>query len=157
MRDRKSTRLNSSHTVIYTLSLHDALPIHRVGVTTFERAQKLRRLLLITPQNWPCRQWCVEFHESITFTADFTDTAGTSLERRVTRAPICFRAGCINNRRGAGLLGFSISNLESGYPRSIRVGFVWKFRFHTSPELRTLNRRAPRMASFGNFCETPVI
>src|SRR5215218_1782842 len=27
MVDRKSTRLNSSHTVIYTLSLHDALPI----------------------------------------------------------------------------------------------------------------------------------
>src|SRR5215211_5903904 len=27
--DRKSTRLNSSHTVIYTLSLHDALPIWR--------------------------------------------------------------------------------------------------------------------------------
>src|SRR5882672_8520241 len=25
--DRKSTRLNSSHTVIYPLSLHDALPI----------------------------------------------------------------------------------------------------------------------------------
>src|SRR5476649_1964634 len=28
--DRKSTRLNSSHTVIYTLSLHDALPIYGV-------------------------------------------------------------------------------------------------------------------------------
>src|SRR5476649_597277 len=28
--DRKSTRLNSSHTVIYTLSLHDALPILNV-------------------------------------------------------------------------------------------------------------------------------
>src|ERR671926_501467 len=27
VRDRKSTRLNSSHTEIYTLSLHDALPI----------------------------------------------------------------------------------------------------------------------------------
>src|SRR5476649_522638 len=27
MGDRKSTRLNSSHTEIYTLSLHDALPI----------------------------------------------------------------------------------------------------------------------------------
>src|SRR5947207_2534473 len=27
IQDRKSTRLNSSHTVIYTLSLHDALPI----------------------------------------------------------------------------------------------------------------------------------
>src|SRR5476649_1994977 len=27
MTDRKSTRLNSSHTEIYTLSLHDALPI----------------------------------------------------------------------------------------------------------------------------------
>src|SRR5215204_869617 len=28
-RDRKSTRLNSSHTEIYTLSLHDALPISK--------------------------------------------------------------------------------------------------------------------------------
>src|SRR5579875_3732347 len=27
IKDRKSTRLNSSHTEIYTLSLHDALPI----------------------------------------------------------------------------------------------------------------------------------
>src|SRR5476649_370197 len=32
VRDRKSTRLNSSHTVIYTLSLHDALPISLQGV-----------------------------------------------------------------------------------------------------------------------------
>src|SRR5262252_8844006 len=30
--DRKSTRLNSSHTEIYTLSLHDALPIYRAVV-----------------------------------------------------------------------------------------------------------------------------
>src|SRR5438132_53118 len=30
--DRKSTRLNSSHTVISTLSLHDALPIWGTGV-----------------------------------------------------------------------------------------------------------------------------
>src|SRR5476649_2056134 len=29
--DRKSTRLNSSHTEIYTLSLHDALPISPDG------------------------------------------------------------------------------------------------------------------------------
>src|SRR5476649_2021748 len=29
--DRKSTRLNSSHTEIYTLSLHDALPIWLIG------------------------------------------------------------------------------------------------------------------------------
>src|SRR5476649_787529 len=28
--DRKSTRLNSSHTEIYTLSLHDALPIYQL-------------------------------------------------------------------------------------------------------------------------------
>src|SRR5215204_4202333 len=39
-RDRKSTRLNSSHTVIYTLSLHDALPIslhrHLRGVAVAE-------------------------------------------------------------------------------------------------------------------------
>src|SRR5215204_3409875 len=32
--DRKSTRLNSSHTVIYTLSLHDALPISRFWVSS---------------------------------------------------------------------------------------------------------------------------
>src|SRR5476649_1923991 len=32
-RDRKSTRLHSSHTVIYTLSLHDALPICFGGMT----------------------------------------------------------------------------------------------------------------------------
>src|ERR671916_321674 len=30
--DRKSTRLNSSHTEIYTLSLHDALPILNMQV-----------------------------------------------------------------------------------------------------------------------------
>src|SRR5476649_1171146 len=33
VRDRKSTRLNSSHTVIYTLSLHDALPIFSMGMS----------------------------------------------------------------------------------------------------------------------------
>src|SRR6202049_1968920 len=32
-KDRKSTRLNSSHTEIYTLSLHDALPIYRINTT----------------------------------------------------------------------------------------------------------------------------
>src|SRR5476649_627805 len=31
--DRKSTRLNSSHTEIYTLSLHDALPIYASAPT----------------------------------------------------------------------------------------------------------------------------
>src|SRR5882672_2105662 len=50
--DRKSTRLNSSHTEIYTLSLHDALPIStlafpaalaRAGVRagTLSRAERL--------------------------------------------------------------------------------------------------------------------
>src|SRR5476649_2920441 len=32
--DRKSTRLNSSHTVIYTLSLHDALPISLTAIVS---------------------------------------------------------------------------------------------------------------------------
>src|ERR671927_328309 len=40
--DRKSTRLNSSHTEIYTLSLHDALPIYVVilldSITRLARA-----------------------------------------------------------------------------------------------------------------------
>src|SRR5476649_2822317 len=34
--DRKSTRLNSSHTEIYTLSLHDALPIWTVDFLFFQ-------------------------------------------------------------------------------------------------------------------------
>src|SRR5476649_2861819 len=34
--DRKSTRLNSSHTEIYTLSLHDALPIS-IGMIRYEK------------------------------------------------------------------------------------------------------------------------
>src|ERR687885_544465 len=43
--DRKSTRLNSSHTVIYTLSLHDALPIcwmkERIAFHPDERREDL--------------------------------------------------------------------------------------------------------------------
>src|SRR5476649_1374114 len=49
--DRKSTRLNSSHTVIYTLSLHDALPIYpgQIGVHVGYRRNNvaLRRLTLL--------------------------------------------------------------------------------------------------------------
>src|SRR5476649_1657709 len=41
-RDRKSTRLNSSHTEIYTLSLHDALPIYKIGLLA-EMTHALRR------------------------------------------------------------------------------------------------------------------
>src|SRR5947207_204339 len=41
-RDRKSTRLNSSHTVISTLSLHDALPISAARLERIE--QKLGAL-----------------------------------------------------------------------------------------------------------------
>src|SRR4030095_1646066 len=38
--DRKSTRLNSSHTEIYTLSLHDALPIWLGEARLFERTRR---------------------------------------------------------------------------------------------------------------------
>src|SRR5476649_715706 len=41
--DRKSTRLNSSHTVIYTLSLHDALPISWRRSRLPRRATRPRR------------------------------------------------------------------------------------------------------------------
>src|SRR5882672_9788995 len=37
--DRKSTRLNSSHTEIYTLSLHDALPIYVLACNTDAHAK----------------------------------------------------------------------------------------------------------------------
>src|SRR5476649_369702 len=41
--DRNSTRLNSSHTEIYTLSLHDALPILERRRTAFrDKVQQLR-------------------------------------------------------------------------------------------------------------------
>src|SRR6476646_790040 len=42
-RDRKSTRLNSSHTEIYTLSLHDALPILPSRVNRANALMALRR------------------------------------------------------------------------------------------------------------------
>src|ERR671927_282603 len=38
--DRKSTRLNSSHTEIYTLSLHDALPIYDLVVVVTGLAER---------------------------------------------------------------------------------------------------------------------
>src|ERR671916_382407 len=49
--DRKSTRLNSSHTEIYTLSLHDALPIYAVG----RRAHRLGEVLPLADR-WFCRE-----------------------------------------------------------------------------------------------------
>src|ERR1044072_7495616 len=45
--DRKSTRLNSSHTDIYTLSLHDALPI---WILNPKQLEGLRILLTPFPQ-----------------------------------------------------------------------------------------------------------
>src|SRR5476649_699707 len=48
-KDRKSTRLNSSHTVIYTLSLHDALPISCAGAcpSPSQQLMQLVRSILI--------------------------------------------------------------------------------------------------------------
>src|SRR5476649_750232 len=43
-KDRKSTRLNSSHTEIYTLSLHDALPICRRYVAAPSLSEQFRGL-----------------------------------------------------------------------------------------------------------------
>src|SRR5882672_7394562 len=51
-RDRKSTRLNSSHTVIYTLSLHDALPISAATVaalTLYDMCKAVDRGIVIGP------------------------------------------------------------------------------------------------------------
>src|SRR5882672_636187 len=39
--DRKITRLNSSHTVIYTLSLHDALPIYLSDTEMLHTARRV--------------------------------------------------------------------------------------------------------------------
>src|SRR5438034_526769 len=63
IRDRKSTRLNSSHTVIYTLSLHDALPISPRGAA-FTAASVLS---LREPRNLLVLRLCV--HERPNFIA----------------------------------------------------------------------------------------
>src|SRR5882672_4278283 len=47
--DRKSTRLNSSHTVIYTLSLHDALPIYCGACTVLLNGRTTKSCTLFAP------------------------------------------------------------------------------------------------------------
>src|SRR5882672_3462673 len=47
--DRKSTRLNSSHTVIYTLSLHDALPISTALMSSGETKPRPRKKACARP------------------------------------------------------------------------------------------------------------
>src|SRR5476649_1241462 len=49
--DRKSTRLNSSHTVIYTLSLHDALPIFQIVIGKNGRSVSVCRDSLDAPES----------------------------------------------------------------------------------------------------------
>src|SRR3712207_5184989 len=55
--DRKSTRLNSSHAEISTLSLHDALPIWEVGRATTHSddcaASSQARFEVRGPRGWP--------------------------------------------------------------------------------------------------------
>src|SRR5476649_245380 len=55
-RDRKSTRLNSSHTVIYTLSLHDALPIYVRTAFNDDRTVALWRNFLCQRRGHGCRK-----------------------------------------------------------------------------------------------------
>src|SRR6476646_9035243 len=52
-RDRKSTRLNSSHTVIYTLSLHDALPISLEKKLNLVDPVKLAKTYVINEEKFP--------------------------------------------------------------------------------------------------------
>src|SRR5215204_3261435 len=56
-RDRKSTRLNSSHTEIYTLSLHDALPIYG-AVRTRARAERSLSTSAAAVRTPDCRRPC---------------------------------------------------------------------------------------------------
>src|SRR5476649_843706 len=54
-KDRKSTRLNSSHTEIYTLSLHDALPICAAASPALSSATALSSMALASaavPNCW---------------------------------------------------------------------------------------------------------
>src|SRR5262252_128593 len=52
--DRKSTRLNSSHTVIYTLSLHDALPIS--PITKVAAMTRLMSIPMSPATCWFCAE-----------------------------------------------------------------------------------------------------
>src|SRR5476649_1829769 len=68
--DRKSTRLNSSHTVIYTLSLHDALPISASAsgrAVIFPAIASIPRAWLLIPcrhGRWTKRKTRSEEHTS---------------------------------------------------------------------------------------------
>src|SRR5215204_319702 len=69
--DRKSTRLNSSHTVIYTLSLHDALPIYalRARLRTPPPRGPARRRGCERARCQPSQQWR-EAHRSEEHTSE---------------------------------------------------------------------------------------
>src|SRR5476649_236682 len=59
--DRKSTRLNSSHTEIYTLSLHDALPIYQFLFANH---------FLIQTRRWAARKDVAGFIERVKVRGD---------------------------------------------------------------------------------------
>src|ERR1044072_4190060 len=90
--DRKSTRLNSSHTDIYTLSLHDALPISstsklivgvvqcRRGCRCLDRVYRRRDHYLVDEPG--CRQY-----EPLAFPTSLVSTRHLHSRKRTNQIP----------------------------------------------------------------------
>src|ERR1035437_10388222 len=60
--DRKSTRLNSSHANIYSLSLHDALPIYTLRITSIFRSGQWPNKLPVSSRQYSPVWYCPYFH-----------------------------------------------------------------------------------------------
>src|SRR5436190_1327152 len=64
LEDRKSTRLNSSHTVIYTLSLHDALPIYFSLLSERSPLPCEKAVYSPSPAEKPITTWSLPYQSS---------------------------------------------------------------------------------------------
>src|SRR5947207_2001915 len=78
--DRKSTRLNSSHTVIYPLSLHDALPISRSTIRALIAAG------FVSPERGPRSAWRFSFQDLIVLRTAQALAEANVPHRRITRS-----------------------------------------------------------------------
>src|SRR5476649_1687768 len=113
--DRKSTRLNSSHTEIYTLSLHDALPI-------FGPDQSIGDVLaLVEQRGFAFRTFpVVDAHDKLLGLRSEEHTSELQSHRDLhsfpTRRSSDLRPRPVHRRRAGlgGATGFRVSHFPSG-------------------------------------------
>src|SRR5476649_601724 len=110
-RDRKSTRLNSSHTVIYTLSLHDALPIFG-AMTVFLYAFREREDLMDCYEAVSGARMHAAYYRPGGVYRDLPDTMPRHLASKIRNAKAIDR---LNQSRQGSLLDF-IEDFTNRFP-----------------------------------------